>query len=151
MYSYGGYHGTLNVTRKWNSMKNGIWPPSKKMRVSLTRKQWAELNKMEFWKWIRGYEACISQIRRQKTNLKSRQNPEPNLILQNNAVYSSCIHWDEQEYFKTKQTSKTVSRFNFFLFISYFNLYLVIYVDCKCRLQCVNNFTLNTFSNFHEN
>jgi hypothetical protein len=27
---------------------------------------------MEFWKVITGYEACISQIRRQKTNLKSR-------------------------------------------------------------------------------
>jgi hypothetical protein len=37
------------------------------------RKQWAELNKMEFWKGIWGYEACISQIRRQKTNLKSWQ------------------------------------------------------------------------------
>jgi hypothetical protein len=28
---------------------------------------------MEFLKEIRGYEACISQIRRQRTNLKSRQ------------------------------------------------------------------------------
>jgi hypothetical protein len=27
---------------------------------------------MEILKGIRGYEACISQIRRQKTNLKSR-------------------------------------------------------------------------------
>jgi hypothetical protein len=28
---------------------------------------------MEFWKGIRGYEACISQIRRQNTNLKGRR------------------------------------------------------------------------------
>ena len=28
--------------------------------------------KMEFRKGVRGYEACISQIRRQKTSLKSR-------------------------------------------------------------------------------
>ena len=29
------------------------------------RKQWAELTKMEFWDGVWGYEACISQIRRQ--------------------------------------------------------------------------------------
>jgi hypothetical protein len=28
MYSYGGYHGTFNVTRKCHSMKSGIWSPS---------------------------------------------------------------------------------------------------------------------------
>ena len=32
-----------------------------------------ENNKMEFWKGVWGYEACISQIRRQKSSLKSRQ------------------------------------------------------------------------------
>ena len=28
---------------------------------------------MEFWEGVSGYEACISQLSRQKTGLKSRQ------------------------------------------------------------------------------
>jgi hypothetical protein len=38
------------------------------------RKHWTKLNKMDFLKGIRCYEACISQTRRQNTHLKSSQN-----------------------------------------------------------------------------
>jgi hypothetical protein len=48
-----------------------IMAPNKKLRVPKTRKQLVKLNKMEFRKGISGYEACISQIRRQKTSLKA--------------------------------------------------------------------------------
>jgi hypothetical protein len=44
---------------------------------------------MEFRKGIRGYEACISQIRRQKTNLKSRPH-----ILRVIQQYSSEEYWN---------------------------------------------------------
>jgi hypothetical protein len=52
------------------------WSPNYRIRVPLTRKQWAELNKIEFCKGIKGYEACISQIRRQKTKLKLATHPQ---------------------------------------------------------------------------
>jgi hypothetical protein len=42
------YHGTVNVTQSCHSMKSVVWSQSKRIRVPLTRKQWAELNKMEF-------------------------------------------------------------------------------------------------------
>jgi hypothetical protein len=47
------------------------------------RKQWAGLNSMEFSKGIRGYEACISQIRRQKSNLNDR----PHILRGNSTVF----------------------------------------------------------------
>jgi hypothetical protein len=37
------------------------------------REMLANLNKLKLRKGVRGYEASISQIRRQKINLKSRQ------------------------------------------------------------------------------
>jgi hypothetical protein len=46
--------------------------PSKRMHLP-TRKQWAELNHMAFLKGICDYETFVSQTKRQKTNLKSRQ------------------------------------------------------------------------------
>jgi hypothetical protein len=30
MFSYSGYHGTINVTHMCNSMKSGAWSPRKK-------------------------------------------------------------------------------------------------------------------------
>jgi hypothetical protein len=48
-----------------------------------------ELNKMEFWKGIWSYEACISQIIRQKTNLKSGPH-----ILRMIQQYSSEEYWN---------------------------------------------------------
>jgi hypothetical protein len=48
-----------------------------------------ELNKLEFKKGIRGYEACISQIRSQKTNIKSRPH-----ILRVIQQYSSEEYWN---------------------------------------------------------
>jgi hypothetical protein len=36
--------------------------PQVKIACVLNEEQWAKLNKMEFWKGIRGYESCISQI-----------------------------------------------------------------------------------------
>ena len=48
-------------------MTSGVWPDSRLKKASAL---WAEVNKMEC---LRGYEVCISQIRRQETSLKSRQ------------------------------------------------------------------------------
>jgi hypothetical protein len=47
MCSYGGYHGTFNVTRMCNSTKSGMWSPGK-LKCALYEKQWAKLNKMDF-------------------------------------------------------------------------------------------------------
>ena len=54
MYSNGGEHGTFNDTRveACNSMKSGVWSPDKVKGLPQTRKQWAELNKLEFRKGI---------------------------------------------------------------------------------------------------
>jgi hypothetical protein len=46
MCSYGGYHGTFNVTRKCHSIKRGIWSPSKNMCV--LKKTRGGTKKMEF-------------------------------------------------------------------------------------------------------
>jgi hypothetical protein len=67
MCLYGGYHGTFNVTIVCHFMKNGVWSPSYRKRVSLTRKQLAEL-KYEFWKGIRG---CMSTDKDEKAGNKS--------------------------------------------------------------------------------
>jgi hypothetical protein len=48
-----------------------------------------ELNKIEFLKGIRGYEAYISQIRRQEKNLKSSPH-----ILRVIQQYSSEEYWN---------------------------------------------------------
>jgi hypothetical protein len=66
--------------------------------VPLTRRQWAELNKMEFWKGVWGTEACISHTRRQKTNLKSRQH-----ILRMIIQYLS---WNTEKSPKVKRAKK---------------------------------------------
>jgi hypothetical protein len=42
-----------------------MWRKTQKKQTNLTRKQWAEPTKMEFWKGIWGYETCISQLWRQ--------------------------------------------------------------------------------------
>jgi hypothetical protein len=42
---------------------------SKRMSVLLTRKQWADLKIIEFWKEIKCYEICISQIRRKQMKM----------------------------------------------------------------------------------
>ena len=51
-------------------IKESLGPKRKKKKK---KKQCAEINKMEFWEGVSGYEACISQLSRQKTGLKSRQ------------------------------------------------------------------------------
>jgi hypothetical protein len=42
-------------------MFSGVWSPDKRMGLFKTRKQWAELNRMEFGQGIREYKSCISQ------------------------------------------------------------------------------------------
>jgi hypothetical protein len=49
-------------------MKSGIWSPSKKNACALNEKAMGETKENGILKGIRGYVACISQIRRQKTN-----------------------------------------------------------------------------------
>jgi hypothetical protein len=50
----------------------GVWSTSKRMRG----KQWAELNKMEFWQGIWGYEACVSHTIRQDKFKKQATYPK---------------------------------------------------------------------------
>jgi hypothetical protein len=68
MCFYGGYHGTFSVTSSWKTA-NG---PKVKENVCSKPEDMTELNKMEFGKGLRGYEACVLQLIRQKTNLESR-------------------------------------------------------------------------------
>jgi hypothetical protein len=49
-YAYDGKHGILNVvfSDKYHSMFSHVWPPDQRMDLPLTRKQRAELNRIEF-------------------------------------------------------------------------------------------------------
>jgi hypothetical protein len=88
-------------------MKSGVWSLSKRMFVTLTRIQWAELNKMEFWKGIWYYEACISQTRRQKTNLKSRQHIL-GVIIQYSSTNTGTTKVGKGQIQETKNTIQNV-------------------------------------------
>jgi hypothetical protein len=52
-------------------MISGVWFPDKRMGLPYTRKQWAELYRIEMWQGIWEYKSCIPK-RTPKAKIKNQ-------------------------------------------------------------------------------